>query len=94
MTQAMQGIGVQVAEEDAADALQLIRPDVDSPVETPAEERCPACGGDNIFRPDSLLLGALVVALLGLMARRPTSIRICLGCRAWWRAEKSGTATD
>ena len=94
MTAAIHGIGIQVMEEDAEDALCLVRPATDGAIETPAEERCPSCGSDKIFRPDSFLLGVLVVALLGLMARRPTSRRICLDCRAKWRAGKSGTAAQ
>jgi len=94
MTAAIHGIGVQVMEEDAEDALLLISPLTDGAVETPTDECCPSCGSDNVFRPDSFLLGVLIVALLGLLARRPTSSRICLVCRAKWRAEKSGISAE
>ncbi|MEN3974226.1 DUF2007 domain-containing protein [Emcibacter sp. SYSU 3D8] len=94
MTAAIHGIGVQVMEEDAKDALLLISPFTEGALATPAGECCPSCGSDNIFRPDSFLLGVLVVALLGLLARRPTSSRICLVCRAKWRADKTGIAAE
>ena len=94
MTAAIHGIGVQVFEEDAEDALLLIRPAAGGETQTPVEECCPSCQSDNVFRPDNFLLGVFVVALLGLMARHPTSNRICFDCRARWRADKTGIAGE
>ena len=101
---ALQGIEVRVAAEDAEDALAVLgHASADDTYES-----CLECGSARVFRQASFLnlMFCLVVglgwglafwslyALPVLAMQRRTRRRYCHDCRAWWRAEKSGTATD
>lgn len=57
--------------------------------EDAAIERCPACGGEDVFRPRSFisaLIGSMLMAPILWSTRR----RVCRQCRNEWEAAEEG----
>lgn len=65
---------------DASDAAVAKRPEEDLAI-----ERCPACKGQDIFRPRALI-GALLFIAKALPVVFATRRRVCRTCRHEWRA--------
>ena len=106
LAHALGGIKLMVPEREKARALVLLRDvragefvdsvDLLNPRESGEDfaiERCPQCGGEDIFRPRSIL-----AALAGWLVAAPTPLvtqqRHCRRCRHEWHAARREAPAD
>ena len=78
---ALDGVRLQVLDVEADDARALLSETFSSAAFV--VDQCPACGSDDVFRPQSLWLN-LVALLFGVIGAPKSGARSCRNCRHRW----------